>query len=140
MNCGPPAEVAGPYASCLEGVWRSHPTVDSATQYLQRRLPRSSDVVSLVWKRDDPKWSDGTKWSAVSVESVPSSRPYGARSGRSGLPRIEVHVPDVMVVAIDRARGRQSRAEWVRAAIRNALESNQPFNACKTCVLKKGGM
>jgi hypothetical protein len=131
----PTKSVVGPYATCIEGVWRSHPSLDAGVQYVRRRLPRSGDVAATVWQRGPQ-----SEWGLVSFEAAPCRRPYGARSGRSPLPRLEVCVPPSLLGALERARGTQSRAAWIRAAIQSALGSEQPFHACKNCALKRGGM
>jgi hypothetical protein len=128
---GPPVGVVGPYASCANGVWRSHPTRDAASLAIQRRVDTVDESLVHVWElRPDGRWA------AVGL----LRRPYGPRSGRSELPRLDVHVSTGTLVAIDRARGTQSRAAWVRSAVQEALDSSHPFEVCKSCVAKRGGM
>ncbi|OFW65948.1 MAG: hypothetical protein A2Y74_05290 [Actinobacteria bacterium RBG_13_63_9] len=92
----------------------------------------------IVWRwRNDPQRVALDGWVAEGFER----RPYGRRSGRSELPRLDVRVPTAMLAAIERARGiSQDRSSWVRAAIQQALDTEQPFRACKNWALKRGGI
>lgn len=99
--------VSGPYATCTDGVWRSHPSLAAASQY----VARAASIDSLVWYLDDGEWSIVR----------PMRRPYGARSGESSLPRIEVRVPEQLLAAVDSVRGAQTRSSFVRLALKNAV-------------------
>ena len=134
----PPRGIGGPYATHVGGVWRTHPTVSAASQYLRRHLDAAEQSSGIVWRwRNDPQRVALDGGVAEGFER----RPYGRRSGRSELPRLDVRVPTAMLAAIERARGiSQDRSSWVRAAIQQALDTEQPFRACKNWALKRGGI
>lgn len=87
--------------------WRGHQTLDAAGQAARKALILPTGIWELV----------GNEW----VERAIPRRPYGARSGRTANPRIDLTLSDVMLREIDAVRGGVPRAQWIRQAIASVL-------------------
>lgn len=97
--------------------WHGHLTLDAAGQAALKSLLRPDHL----WERVGHPGEIG-EWQSRELPR----RPYGARSGRTANPRIDLTLSDVMLREIDAVRGRVPRARWIREAIAAVLTRGLP--------------